>query len=175
MKNKNHFYLGISLLIFIILRIVYSYLNISDLSFLLKPSSMAVEIITGTNAIYDIAIGYFHPELDIIIDKSCSGYNFWLISFLMINFLLLKSNITKKWLVIPLSLIISYVLTILANVSRITGYIIIMNNDIPPLLDPNNTWLHQVEGIVVYLTFLVLFYFCLNYIINKKQNYEKAA
>jgi len=34
--------------------------------------------------------GYFHSKLNIVIEKSCSGFNFWILCFMVFAYLGLK-------------------------------------------------------------------------------------
>lgn len=175
MKNK----IIVSILCFCIfagLKLAYPRMDTGNILFLLGPTNKAIELISGSDAIYDSVSGYFHPQINMVINKSCSGYNFLLISFLMISFLFVKTGIVKKWLVIPVSFLLAYTITLIANISRITGYMLIMNIGTYSSSGFPDKLLHQVEGIFVYLSFLIFAYLLLNHIINKIQhNHEKAA
>ncbi|PXV61993.1 exosortase K [Dysgonomonas alginatilytica] len=175
MVKREIIYIGICFLIFACLRFVFAFLDANMMQFLLMPTNKLIEIIIGSKAVYIDEVGYFHSQLNIVINKSCSGYTFWLIGFLMASFVLIKSQKINFLLIIPLSLFLSYVATLLANVSRITGYILLMRGKLPQYIDPTGTWLHQMEGIFVYLSFLILFFFILNYTITKIKDNEKIA
>lgn len=174
MKN-NIIWFGICFLIFATLKYLFRCMDVDYIRFLIFPTSIILEIVTGAKAVYEDGAGYFYSDLNIIIDKSCSGFNFLLISFLMTAFIFLRQTFTKKWIVIPLSFAIAYLITIIANVSRITGYLAIMRGSLPQLLDANDSWLHQAEGVFVYLFFLILLYFILNHITNIRNSNEETA
>jgi exosortase K len=175
MKNK----ITLSILCFCIfagLKLAYPHLDTDNIRFLLGPTNKAIELISGSDAIYNSASGYFYPQINMVINKSCSGYNFLLISFLMIAFVFIKTSIIKKWLVIPVSFLLAYASTLIANISRITGYMLIMNIGAYSSFGLPDKPMHQVEGIFVYLSFLIFGYLLLNQIINKIQrNHEKTA
>lgn len=175
MIKKDIIYIGVCFVIFACLRFAFSFLDTEMMQFLLMPTNKLIEVIVGSNGEYIDGVGYFHSQLNIVINKSCSGYNFWLIGFLMASFVLIKSQKINFLLTIPLALVISYMVTLLANVSRIAGYILLMKGKLPQYIDPNDTWLHQMEGIFVYLSFLILFFLTLNYTITKIKENEKTA
>lgn len=175
MVEKDVIYIGVCFVIFACLRFAFSFLDTEMMQFLLMPTNKLIEVIVGSKGEYIDGVGYFHSQLNIVINKSCSGYNFWLIGFLMASFVLIKSQKINFLLTIPLALVISYIVTILANVSRIAGYILLMKGKLPQYIDPNGTWLHQMEGIFVYLSFLILFFLTLNYTITKIKDNEKTA
>ncbi|NDV96858.1 exosortase K [Dysgonomonas sp. 521] len=174
---KNSFvYLSICLVIFIGLKFIFPYLSTGALQFLLAPTNKIISFIFNSTYTYSSETGYFYPHLDIVINKSCSGFNFFFISFLMYSFLIIKAGIINKWLKIPFALCLAYATTIVANVSRIAGYMVMMNIQSPLLSLSGLSWLHQAEGIVVYLTFLVIAYLTFNHILNKiEHKYEKAT
>lgn len=175
MKN-NFFYFLICLLIFIGLKFIFPYLNTDSLLFLLAPTNKIISFIFNETYVYNSITGYFYPYLDMVINKSCSGFNFFFISFLMYSYLLIKPEMIKKWFKIPFALILAYITTILANVSRIAGYLIMMNMQSPRFPISEISWLHQAEGITVYLTFLIIAYITFNHIFNKLEHkYEKAT
>jgi len=146
------------------------------MQFLLAPTNKIISFIFNETYDYNSETGYFYPYMDMVINKSCSGFNFFFISFLMFSFLLIKPEKVKKWLKIPLALLLAYITTVLANVSRITGYLIMMNMQSPMFPVSEISWLHQAEGIVVYLTFLIMAYITFNHILNKLEHkYEKAT
>lgn len=132
--------------------------GIDSLRFMISPVDRVICLITDTNSVFESDIGYYNESLNIIINKSCSGFNFMLICFVMISVHFAK-NIKKedirKWL-LPGLLPISYIITIFVNSSRIllaiqlTRFNVIKRLDIP--------WLHQGVGIFVYLSFLILIY-----------------
>lgn len=171
--NIKTIYLGIALLIFMGMKLALPHLDIEDIRFLLAPTNKIIELFFASDAVYSSSSGYYHTALNMVINKSCSGFNFLLISFLMYSFILLKSNLTKPYFGILLSLPLAYITTIVANVSRISGYLVMMQN---PAINTNSQLLHKAEGIFVYLTLLILAYISFNYIINKiEHKHEKAT
>lgn len=171
--KKNVIYMLIGFGLFVALKFIYSHLDTNQLLFLLKPTNMGVSAFTGAVSVFKDGVGYFYPQLNIVINKSCSGYTFWLICFLMTAFVLIQTDKIRKLLTIPIALVLSFLVTILANISRICGYIWLMRRGVAERFDADNTWLHEAEGIFVYLSFLIIFYFILNTIINKKTKHEE--
>ena len=156
-QNKNLLYFGISAILFIGLKFIYSMLGIEQLWWLLRPTKALVETLTGSRASYTAEQGYFFERLNIVIDKSCSGFNFWLICFMLLVYLILSARpqLKGRILVIPLALFIAYGLTLFVNSSRILLAITINKLAIIP---HNIPWLHEAEGAFVYLFFLTMIY-----------------
>lgn len=91
----------------------------------------------------------------------------------MLTFLGLKylKQHSKKIIVIPLALIISYVMTIFANTSRIYASIVVQNQANNFLPKRPHLLLHNITGIVINLTLLILTYILIErLLINKKSN-----
>ena len=126
MRNKIPYYLT-SIVLFILLKAVYTLTITNDLYFLLKPTNTLVSLVTNSNANYAPNTGFYHTNLNIVIDKSCSGFNFWMICFIMLTFLSIRyiNKTTFKFLTIPVILIVSYFITIFVNASRILFSILI--------------------------------------------------
>src|SRR5687767_12668761 len=78
------YYAGI-LLLFLLLKYGYTLSTNDHLLFLLSPINTGIEIITDSKATYTVAEGFEHSRLSIIIDKSCSGFNFCLLSFTLLT------------------------------------------------------------------------------------------
>ncbi len=177
MKNiRAILYYSIAAGIFFTLKFGYTQAENDDLTFLLKPTDKFVGFLTGSNSVYEIDKGYFHNQLNIYIDKSCSGFNFWILSFLMLAFLGLKNldSEIKKVLTIPLALVAGYLLTIFVNTSRIFASIIIQNQKIN-IFEIQPHIIHEAIGIITNLSFLILAYYITNRILIKKIHHEKLT
>ena len=173
--KRNTVLFTICILIFICAKLWLRQAGNDELLFLLTPTNWGVELFTNSATSYSSQSGYYYPEIDILIEKSCSGFNFLLISFLMITYVLSKVESLKTALVTPVALLLAYVTTIVANVSRIVTYIVMIKQQLPARLDPADVWLHKAEGTLVYLSFLLITYFSLNQIITKLTRHEKSA
>lgn len=177
LKIKNPTYYVLAIGIFILLKFAFTFSNNSNLAFLLKPTNRLVGILANSPSVYSPEKGYFHESLNIIIDKSCSGFNLWVLTFLMLSFLFLKYAEKKfqRVLVIPASLALAYIITVFVNVSRI--YIsIVTQSQINPFLSENQQpILHEAIGVITNLTFLILIYFTIDKYLNKKQNHAKLT
>lgn len=160
MKNRNIIYYSLIILSVIISKGFYSTTSNDTLVFILKPLSSIISLFTDSDFTYTTDYGFYFRHLNITIDKSCSGINFWIISFVVFSISILricKSHL-QKLISIPLVLIATYVLTLFANTSRILSSIFIAKQtsfDYP--------WLHQAEGVFIYLSVLIFTYTILNH------------
>jgi exosortase K len=151
----------------------YSSVSSDSLIFLLWPTNTIAELITNSDGIYLQGTGYYHDALNIVINKSCSGFNFMALCFLMISFLGKKFVYKRPLILLPLSLILAYPLTLFANSSRILLSILLesitLETDKP-------VWFHQAEGIFIYLFFLVIIYFVVEFFLtNQKFRHAQTA
>lgn len=171
--NKNISFYLTTIGLFILLKFGYTLADNDNLIFLLKPTDKIVGILTGSQSVYFSDKGYYHDSLNILIEKSCSGSNFFLLCFCMLTFLYLKyaNKTIFKFLSIPVALITSYLLTIFVNTSRIFVSIIMQqqaNNFLP---DRPHLILHEIVGVITNLTFLILIYIVSEkFLTNKYQN-----
>ena len=174
--NKNITYYFIAVGLFILLKFGFTLADNNDLIFLLKPTDKLVGLLTGSHSIYLPVSGYYHEHLDIIIDKSCSGFNFWVLSFLLFTYLTLKhvDKTLSRILTIPTALIGAYLLTIFVNTSRIFASIVVQNQTKNIFLNQQHI-VHEAIGIITNLSFLILAYVLIEkLLIHKRQNAKFA-
>lgn len=158
--------------LFILMKFGFTHAENNDLTFLLKPTDQLVGFLTGSQSVYLSESGYFHEHLNIIIDKSCSGFNFWILCFLLFTYLTVKyfDRALSKILTIPTALIGAYLLTIFVNTSRIFVSIVVQSQTKSVFLNHQHI-IHEAIGITTNLTFLILAYMLSEKIlINKRHN-----
>jgi exosortase K len=177
MKIKQNLpYYIVLALTFILLKYVYTQTETSDLKLLLEPTSKAVEFLTGSNYYFTSTQGYFFEELNVTINKSCSGFNFFILSFVLLSTLTisyLKNNNQKVFSII-LSLFGAYFLSILANSSRIYSSIILQEK-LQLLTSLDASIIHESLGIINNLTFLIVAYYFTEKLLIKLQPNEILA
>jgi len=174
--NKNILYYLAAIGLFILLKFWFTSADNNDLAFLLKPTDKFVGLLTGSHSVYFTDNGYYYDELNILIDKSCSGFNFWILSFMLFTYLTIK-YIDKhfyKLLAILFSLIGAYLLTIFVNTSRIFVSIIVQNQTRNIFLREQDI-IHEAVGIITNLTFLILTYYLIEKILTHKKYNAKLA
>ena len=170
-KHSTYYIIGITL--FVGLKLMYSNANNNQVFILLKPLDKIVGFILDSHSVYNNDVGFFHEKLNITIDKSCSGFNFLMLSFILLYFSLLKSLKSHflKILASPVALFFAYSFTLFVNASRVLIAIFIEKKT-----SLNYAWLHEAEGVFIYLSFLITLYISINYVQNKIINtHEKFA
>ncbi|MGB1205019.1 MAG: exosortase K [Chitinophagales bacterium] len=169
-KNKNIIYYLIAMALFVLLKFGYTIADTNDLNFLLQPTNKLVEILTGLQSIYSIENGYYYAQLNIVINKSCSGFNFWLLCFLMLTFLSVNyfNKTIHKVSAFVFCFIAAYLLTIFVNSSRIFASIVLLNPSISTF-HIKQPIIHESIGILTNLVFLILIYLIAEKILQKYQ------
>lgn len=141
------------------LKLYYAQSNTEDLLLFLHPVSSLVELFTGTYAEFQPEVGYYFPQLQISVERSCSGVNFFIMAFCMVSISALPFYKSNKHKIIALIIwtLLAYLLSIGATSSRILIAIgsLQFQEVYPWLADAK---VHQAQGGFVYLFFLILFY-----------------
>ena len=170
LTNKNTPYYLTAVGLFILLKFGYTLAENNDLTFLIKPTDKLVGLLTGSDSVYLSESGYYHEHLNIIIDKSCSGFNFCILCFLLYTYLAVRhfDKTLNKILTIPIALIGAYLLTIFVNTSRIFVSIVVQSQTKSVFLNHQHI-IHEAIGITTNLTFLILAYV----LIEKKLTHKR--
>ncbi len=168
--NRNIFYYLTAIGLFIVLKFGYTIANTNDLFFLLKPTDKLVGLLTSSKSVYFADKGFYYRNLNVVIEKSCSGFNFLLLCFSMICILGLKyvRNPLCKTLITPIALVSAYLMTIFVNVSRIFASIVLQHQKNSFLPQNSQLVVHEIIGIITNLSFLVLGYYLLERFLKKQ-------
>ncbi|TGE14186.1 exosortase K [Hymenobacter elongatus] len=144
---------------FLLLKLSYAQATTTDLLWLLRPTDTLVGAVLGSGSSFEPVRGFVHSGLRITIDKSCSGFNFWLLCsglLLTVGLRYLGPGKARSgWWLLALP-VLGYGLTVLVNASRILVAVGLQRAI--PTLARRYAWLHEAEGVLVYLFFLLLIY-----------------
>ena len=176
MQNKNILYYLVAGGLFILLKFAFTLANNDNLVFLLKPTDKLVGLLTNSQSAYLADSGYYHTELNILIDKSCSGFNFWILSFLVFTYLAIKylDKPLHKILSIPTALAGAYLLTVFVNTSRILASIVVQNLT-KNILSNQQYLVHETVGIITNLSFLILVYYLAEKLLIHRRRHAKLT
>lgn len=141
-----------------------------DLLFLLFPVQKMVGLVLGSVSVFDAVEGFVFPELALIIDKSCAGFQLWLIYMGLWVFAGFQYiyNIPGRLAVLLLASVGGYVCTIFTNIARIlTAFSL---NDLAKQYTPalDEGLLHEGIGVFINLCFLILTYLALGHFLKYK-------
>ncbi|OWP62979.1 exosortase K [Hymenobacter amundsenii] len=153
------------LMAYAVAKLAYAAAETNDVLGLLAPTNKLVELLLASTSQFVVGHGYVHPVLGIVIDKSCAGGNFGLLSGLLLSAAYLHGRGPRPAVALPLLLLLSYLLTLLVNAARIAGAVR-LGQLLPPALTP--AWLHEAQGALVYLFFLVAAYASLRWLLARR-------
>ena len=159
------------------MKIFYITAGTGQLQFMLKPVSQIVSLFYNTDFFFDSSLGYVGHQLGIAISKSCSGVNYMIIVFLVLVFSYIHyfKTVKSKIIYFAAAFPAAYLITILANTSRIILSIKVL--DMGWLYHPfGEEAVHLATGIVTFAGFLILSTLLLSITIRKgrKKNEEFA-
>jgi exosortase K len=158
-KWRSFSQLIVVLLVGAAIKIYYSTASVNDLLWILAPTRLLVELLTGVGFTFESYSGYMSRDHSFLIAASCSGVNFMIAAFLMLALGKLWRCRPRRigFIFIPFSLVFAYLTTIVANTVRISTALYIRRQD-PELIWLNPEQLHRFEGIVIYFGFLLLLF-----------------
>jgi exosortase K len=170
MMNRNIPYYLTIVGLFILLKIGFTFADNNDLTFLLKPTVKVVELLTGSHAVFIAENGYYFEKINILVGKSCAGFDYFLLCLCVFSYLGLKyfHKPLHKILAIITSLIFSYLIAIFANSSRIFASIIVRNQTINFMSNQQYS-IHETVGVITNLSFLILAYILIEKILKNKK------
>ena len=141
------------------LKYFYSTASVNQLRWILAPTALLVELISGARFQFESHAGYMSSDHTFLIAASCAGVNFLLTAFLM---LALRSWWKARarplsWKFLPLALLFAYFATLVANTFRIATALRLRSaSSGQNWLNPGE--LHRLEGILIYFGFLMLLF-----------------
>lgn len=138
------------------LKVYYSTSSVNDLRWVLAPTCFFVEIVTGEAFEFESYAGYMNADFSYLIASSCSGMNFLITAFLMLALVRLWKK-EASWAMVPLTLAVAYLITIVANTVRI-AVAIRLHRMSPDMIWVNPEQIHRFEGIFIYFGFLLLLF-----------------
>jgi exosortase K len=146
----------------------------SSLKWILGPISSVVEIVNGMQFTFR-EDGYIDETGRILLGTTCTGLSFMTITMLMSMFSFLPGiPFRRQMLLIPVLAAGAYILTVLANSSRIAiSAKLVERSDTFPALTTGAA--HEAQGVLYYLLFLLIYYFTLRYLFTKHSRYAPAA
>lgn len=135
----------------------YSTASVNQLHWILAPTTVAVEFVTGSSFEFESFAGYVNSDHSFVIAASCAGVNFFITAFLMLSLGNLWRSRRMAWWFLPSAGAIAYLTTIFANTVRIATALRLHGRSIE-LAGMNPNQLHRLEGIVIYFGFLLLLF-----------------
>jgi len=160
---------AVVLLCVLALKLYYAQASADQLRWVLAPTTLLVEAVSGTSFEFEPHAGYLSEDRRFLIAPACAGINFLIAAFLMLAARRLWRVRAQGngWAFIPAAALIAYVTTLIANATRITIALRLAQRQPVAGLSPEA--LHRAEGIIVYFGFLLLVF-----VIGEKMSAEKS-
>jgi len=141
------------------LKAFYSSATADDLLWILTPTTVLVELLSGRSFEFESYAGYMSSDHRFVIAVPCAGVNFLIAAFLMLALRRLWRERFQpdSWFFLPVTVMLAYVATLLANTTRI-WFALEMRAESAWLTWLTHNQLHRLEGIVIYFLFLMLLF-----------------
>ena len=137
----------------------YSTATANELRWILAPTTLLVELLSGRSFEFESYTGYMSSDHTFVIAVPCAGVNFLIMAFVMLALRRLWNERFEgvSWRFLPISMATAYVATVVANAVRICVALEIQRRgfEVDGL---TGNQLHRLEGIVVYFGFLMLLF-----------------
>lgn len=137
----------------------YSTATANELRWILAPTTVLVELLSGRSFEFESYTGYMSSDHRFVIAVPCAGVNFLIMAFVMLSVRQLwRARFESvSWRFLPIAMAVAYVATVIANTVRICVALEIQRRSVEVSWLTDNQ-LHRLEGIVVYFGFLVLLF-----------------
>ena len=137
----------------------YSTATANELRWILAPTTLLVELLSGRSFEFEAYTGYMSSDHTFVIAVPCAGVNFLITAFVMLALRRLWSERFESvsWRFLPISMAVAYVTTVIANAVRICVALEIQRRAFE-VSGLTGNQLHRLEGIVVYFGFLMLLF-----------------
>ena len=140
------------------LKFYYSNATANELLWILGPTTTLVELVSGRSFAFESYTGYVSSDHRFVIAVPCAGVNFLITALLMFGLRRLwRERYTVGWSLLPVTVAVAYVSTLVANTTRICIALEMQRRGVEV---DGLSWnqLHRVEGIVIYFGFLLLLF-----------------
>lgn len=147
--------------------------------FLLAPADFLFGLLTGSKGEYIAQRGFYHACFNIIIDKSCAGANFFILTFILFSyeFTVHTEKLFSKLFSLFCAAVFTYPFCIAVNSARIFTALAVREAAGLFVSASVNRMLHEAAGVLINLFFLISAYLFLNRILEfrfkHKTNKEK--
>ncbi len=165
--NKKTVCIGIVVSTAFVLKLLYPSASTEDLKLFIQPAAKIVSIVSNVPFTHGPQ-GYYFPALNVLIDKSCSGFNFFIIALCVFASIAPYQLLSKRQCVVLMFSLaaITYTITLCVNTSRIVVAMFMLKLE-PAMPWITQPWVHEAEGALVYLFALLGAYLVVTHYLNK--------
>lgn len=171
MINKTAAWFAVTVVTAFALKYLHTLSQTQDLLIILWPVKSFLQMLFHTPSVYRES-GFYFPELNIFLDKSCSGAHFFILAFCVFSSTTPHHLFQTKHSVLLFAgaFVFAYWLTIAVTTSRvvIAIFLLPLRSSFPWIA---SHWFHQAQGAFVYLSTLLLAYLILKHSFIKLKHY----
>ncbi len=171
LTSKRSAQLVVVVLCAVVAKLYYSTTSVNQLRWILAPTTLLVELVSGSRFEFESYAGYINGDRTFVIAASCAGVNFLITAFLMLSLRKLWGARSQDaaWRFIPYAALCAYLATLVANTVRISTALLLRGESREPgWLSPNQ--LHRFEGVFIYFGFLLLLF-----VLSEKRGSENSS
>ena len=164
--------LTLVLLCALALKYFYSTASVNELRWILAPTTVLVELLSGKSFDFESYTGYMSSDHTFVIAAPCAGVNFLLTAFVMLALRQLWRDRFQAtgWNLLLVNAVIAYAATLIANTVRIV--VALQGIELSGL---TRNQVHRLEGIVVYFGFLLLLFVAIERFESAKSSAKRLA
>ena len=164
--------LTLVLLCALALKYFYSTASVNELRWILAPTTVLVELLSGKSFDFESYTGYMSSDHTFVIAAPCAGVNFLLTAFVMLALRQLWRDRFQAtgWNLLLVNAVIAYAATLIANTLRIV--VALQGIELSGL---TRNQVHRLEGIVVYFGFLLLLFVVIERFESAKSSAKRLA
>ena len=154
------------------LKYFYSTASPNELRWILAPTTVLVELLSGKSFAFESYMGYMSSDHTFVIAAPCAGVNFLLTAFLVLSLRRLWRDRFQAvgWSFLPVAALVAYATTLIANTVRIC--VALQGIELGWL---TRNQVHRLEGIVVYFGFLLLLFVAMERFESAKSSLKRLA
>ena len=144
----------------LLLKLFHMNSTADNLQIVLVPVNFVVELFLQQKSTFLPGEGFYFGDMNVLIDKSCAGVNFFVITLCVLSTLGTGMHARIRWKLIQWCgyLALSYLLTILVNACRIISLACMLQSQ-PLHILVEASWFHEATGALFYVTGLILITF----------------
>jgi len=171
--DKSIFYFFI-IGIYLSFKYLHRLADSNELLFLFSPVSKVIQLVSGYSYSIMLDGSFGFSELNIIIDKSCSGFNLFALCFILLSCLMVQhfDKTVQHISALVIAGIVAYFFTIAVNATRILVSIS-LEEQIASLFSIESNIAHTLIGITNNLSFLILIYLIAENFLIKLTSHER--
>lgn len=163
--------LSLTIMLSLSVKLFYSTAGPGELKWILFPTTALVEAFTSISFLFDPGKGYVAVDRLVVIGPGCAGLNFFVIALCMCVFSFIGQYERNKVCWFIGFILLTYVVTLLVNASRIVAGIMLLEMGGHMGFDVSGT-VHAAQGTLFYFFFLIVYFVSLRALVVRRGSNE---